>query len=174
MPVNRLVRKNSKCTRGIYPHPHLCVPQASDPSPPIDPEGLLSYLGDFSLSTFIQVAPLPDSNLAVDPQLFEANLYPPTGEISPLVNVIDPSTPTELSAPRDHSVRKQCGWRDAHGSICGIEITYRCQSHFATAHGIINLSTKTNVWCRWCDSKVRRGCFLRHVREVHLRVPRST
>lgn len=86
-----------------------------------------------------------------------------------------PATPAEQSAHNDRMFSKQCGWKDSDGSICNTAISYDCQDHFANAHGIIQLSRHSTVSCRWCEPKKRmkRGCILRHVREVHLRVSRS-
>ncbi|KAL4080020.1 hypothetical protein V8B97DRAFT_680584 [Scleroderma yunnanense] len=104
----------------------------------------------------------------MDRQFYQASLYAPTGEIP---QVID-DAPAKLSAPQGHTVRKLCGWTDEHGTMCNIAITYRCQHHFATVHGITKLSANTIITCRWCYSNIRRHCFLRHVREAHLKVPR--
>ena len=80
------------------------------------------------------------------------------------------SIPTTLSTPHDRTI--PCGWKEANGDPCGIDITYDCQHHLATVHGITNLQAQTPVTCGWCGCLKRRSCLLRHVREVHLKVPR--
>jgi len=102
-----------------------------------------------------------------------ANPYHPTGETPP--SICDAPTPTDSSAPCDRTVRKPCGWRRPDGTLCGAEVTYQCQGHLAMAHGITKLSGKAPVWCKWCrpDHQIKRDGLLRHVREVHLGVPRS-
>ena len=79
------------------------------------------------------------------------------------------STPTTPSTPHDCTI--PCGWK-VNGVLCGVDITYDCQHHLATVHGITNMQAQTLVRCGWCGRLKRRGCLLRHVREVHLRVPR--
>jgi len=85
-----------------------------------------------------------------------------------------PSTPAEPT-PRDAMIATQCGWENEDGVTCGHTIDYECQLHFAGVHGITNLPAHSIVSCRWCkpDYKMRRDCFLRHIRETHLGVSRS-
>ncbi|KAL4071185.1 hypothetical protein V8B97DRAFT_1964897 [Scleroderma yunnanense] len=130
------------------------------------PEGRQLYWG----------VPSPyDPNISVVQRYYQPNLYVPTGKTPPIVNNVPP-TALELSTSRDGTVSKQCGWRDKHGTTCGVTITYQCQPHLAMAHGITKLSSNVIVSCKWCDpdNKMRRRCILRHIREVHLGVPRST
>lgn len=91
-------------------------------------------------------------------------------------DVIPPSTDDALSALPEPSraLHMRCGWRTSSGTPCGTMITYQCQNHFATVHGITKLPGRTFVACRWCypDHQLRRECVLRHIREVHMGVSR--
>ncbi|KAG6330795.1 hypothetical protein ID866_8293 [Astraeus odoratus] len=69
----------------------------------------------------------------------------------------------------------KCGWIDSNGGVCGEEITSDCARHLAAAHGITKMPAKHLVWCGWCSPPhfMKRESVLRHVREVHMGLPRS-
>ncbi|KAI6094439.1 hypothetical protein EV401DRAFT_1294503 [Pisolithus croceorrhizus] len=69
-----------------------------------------------------------------------------------------------------------CGWVKEDGTRCNIHITYDCAGHLATAHNIRQQGRRLKVLCCWCDlpRPIRRSSMLRHVREVHLKCPRSS
>ncbi|KAI6046919.1 hypothetical protein EDC04DRAFT_3136189 [Pisolithus marmoratus] len=78
----------------------------------------------------------------------------------------------------DRNLYKPCGWRGDNGRKCGMLIKYDdCAGHFAAVHDIENITWNAQIFCQWCSSetqrKVIRKNFLRHLREVHLRYPRS-
>ncbi|KAI6142125.1 hypothetical protein BKA82DRAFT_149516 [Pisolithus tinctorius] len=92
-----------------------------------------------------------------------------------------PRTPKRLPKTRlvcDRSVSKPCGWRHNNGTKCGAPVTYDCANHFAAIHGLENIARDIEIICRWYPTKkprkVIRNNILRHLREAHLRYPRST
>ncbi|KAI6125563.1 hypothetical protein EDD16DRAFT_1557259 [Pisolithus croceorrhizus] len=79
---------------------------------------------------------------------------------------------------RDPNIQTCCGWQNPDGSPCGALLTHHdCAGHFATAHDIKKLAADVEVLCRWCplsmEKKIMRHNILRHLREVHLRCPRT-
>lgn len=84
------------------------------------------------------------------------------------------STHTSSIMPSYRIEQKPCGWKGADGNICGKMIDSNCQNHFVV-HGIVNLPANVIVTCGWCmsDNKMTRGSILRHIREVHLGIPRQ-
>ncbi|KAI5994230.1 hypothetical protein EDC04DRAFT_1242522 [Pisolithus marmoratus] len=69
--------------------------------------------------------------------------------------------------------RTACGWIEPNGAPCNKPIGYHCQGHFATAHGVKDISSGVKVRCRWCplsaQKEVGRKGFIRHLREVHMK-----
>ena len=115
-------------------------------------------------STSLTSIPLPGNEVIpthtpLSPSNMTSDVIPPSADDA-LFAFLEPSRPLHM----------RCGWRTSSGTPCGTMITYRCQHHFATVHGIINLPARTFVACRWCypDRQLRRQCFIRHIREVHM------
>ncbi|KAI6104478.1 hypothetical protein EDD16DRAFT_1707675 [Pisolithus croceorrhizus] len=75
-----------------------------------------------------------------------------------------------------HDSTMVCGWIEPDGKTCDERIDYRCEGHFATAHGIQNMSWDVKAKCRWCPAsakkEVKRKSFIRHIREVHMKYQR--
>ncbi|KAL4071176.1 hypothetical protein V8B97DRAFT_1917739 [Scleroderma yunnanense] len=97
------------------------------------------YLRDFPSYTSAPVSSPSIPNIPVNPWLHQADLCTLVDGTPPVAD--DTSTPAEHVMPQCRTLSKfRCGWRDQHGTICNIVITYDCQGHFAMAHGITNLS----------------------------------
>lgn len=97
-------------------------------------------------------------------------------------NCTMPSGPQTADRPYEKTTgvrqaRIACGWIKPDGMVCNKPIGYHCESHFATAHGITNMSSEARVRCRWCplgaQKEMNRKGFIRHVREVHMKYQRS-
>ncbi|KAI6104774.1 hypothetical protein EDD16DRAFT_255286 [Pisolithus croceorrhizus] len=75
-----------------------------------------------------------------------------------------------------HDSTMACGWIEPDGKTCDERIDYHCEGHFATAHGIQNMSWDVKAECRWCPAsakkEVKRKSFIRHIREVHMKYRR--
>ncbi|KAI6038128.1 hypothetical protein EDC04DRAFT_2039154 [Pisolithus marmoratus] len=89
-----------------------------------------------------------------------------------------PTRPPKARSACDRNVCIPCGWRDEDGRKCGMPIRYDdCAGHFAAVHDIENITWDVRIFCRWCSSKTQRKVLrknlLRHLREVHMRYPRS-
>ena len=124
----------------------------------------------FPPPTFTQATSSNDPNLSVSQTNY--HLDAPASAAPPYVDNT-PSTSAD-STPR-RPITARCGWRNKDGVICGLAINYDCRHHLSAVHGIIKLSTRTIVSCRWCKpaNKMRRGGLLRHIRETHLGFSRS-
>ncbi|KAI6046906.1 hypothetical protein EDC04DRAFT_2624942 [Pisolithus marmoratus] len=122
---------------------------------------------------------LPSSSLpdAAQPpyELYTSNHLPNTGG----GDLTIPSGFPAAYHPHKHAHRYRipCGWVNPNGMRCNMFIGYDCKEHFATVHGIKNISSKEIIPCLWCrlDTRKRRGRkgFLRHIREVHMKFRRE-
>ncbi|KAI6146910.1 hypothetical protein BKA82DRAFT_4157182 [Pisolithus tinctorius] len=87
-----------------------------------------------------------------------------------------PTQPTTFatSGPPQQSFSdpRPCPWRDEQEVICNELVSWDCQDHLASAHGIVNISGSTLVTCGACDLQLKRESLLRHFREVDLRFRR--
>ncbi|KAI6018829.1 hypothetical protein EDC04DRAFT_448264 [Pisolithus marmoratus] len=102
-----------------------------------------------------------------------ANAAVATGSsVTTLVTVNVPAIQGTLQVQPSGDLRP-CTWRNNGGVMCGEMLSFNCQGHLATAHGITEMSRTTLVLCGACGSTLTRGSFLRHFREVHLRYPRE-
>ncbi|KAI5983313.1 hypothetical protein EDC04DRAFT_2838140 [Pisolithus marmoratus] len=122
---------------------------------------------------------LPSSSLpdAAQPpyELYTSNHLPNTGG----GDLTIPSGFPAAYHPHKHAHRNRipCGWVNPNGMRCNMFIGYDCKEHFATVHGIKNISSKEKIPCHWCrlDTRQRGGRkgFLRHIREVHMKFRRE-
>ncbi|KAI5992911.1 hypothetical protein EDD15DRAFT_955998 [Pisolithus albus] len=80
-------------------------------------------------------------------------------------------TPQETS--RSSGDLKPCEWRNDQGGICGELLGRDCERHLALAHRIRGLPADMVVVCGACGEGKKRKFFVRHFREVHLRIPRQ-
>ncbi|KAI6046887.1 hypothetical protein EDC04DRAFT_2624815 [Pisolithus marmoratus] len=97
-------------------------------------------------------------------------------------NLAIPTGPLAVERPNKdvtlHNDRTMpCGWIMENGTACNVQIGYHCEDHFSTAHGIKNMPRHFKVKCRWCplsvEKELARKCFMRHIREVHMKRPRQ-
>ncbi|KAI6038120.1 hypothetical protein EDC04DRAFT_2038339 [Pisolithus marmoratus] len=89
-----------------------------------------------------------------------------------------PSGPPVADHPHEHIHRNRipCEWVNPNGMRCNVLIGFDCKKHFSTVHGIENISSKKKVKCLWCPPRTRkrgRKNFLRHIREVHMKLSRT-
>ncbi|KAI6139216.1 hypothetical protein BKA82DRAFT_1007474 [Pisolithus tinctorius] len=86
------------------------------------------------------------------------------------------SKPRSACRPPKHTSHYRCEWIKEDGTRCNTSITYDCARHLGTAHGIRQKGRSLRVLCCWCSppKPIRRSGVLRHVREVHLKCPRSS
>ncbi|KAI5997418.1 hypothetical protein EDD15DRAFT_2194498 [Pisolithus albus] len=121
-------------------------------------------------SSFSQAAPSH-----CEPRTYERSLY--TGE----EDLAAPPGPLVANDAADDAIEHRdgtmdCGWIEPDGKTCNQRIDYNCEGHFATAHGIRNMSRHIKIECCWCPpnaKKVNRKGFIRHLREVHMKYRRS-
>ncbi|KIN99276.1 hypothetical protein M404DRAFT_815242 [Pisolithus tinctorius Marx 270] len=137
--------------------------------PPACPGLFTGYLeplngGASSVATFgSSVGALATANLTNSPS--EASQIHPS-----------PTQPTTFatSGPPQQSFSdpRPCPWRDEQEVICNELVSWDCQDHLASSHGIVNISGSTLVTCGACDLQLKRESLLRHFREVDLRFRR--
>ncbi|KAI6020691.1 hypothetical protein BKA83DRAFT_1428685 [Pisolithus microcarpus] len=134
------------------------VPQGSMPFPiagPVDGAGGDIPVANPGVSTFVNPMSLVSPTSTSDSQ------RPPPGFF-----VTAPQNPTPSQESADD--RQPCGWRGDHGDTCKILVSYHCEAHLASAHGIVDMSRTRIVKCGRCGKRMGRRSILRHYREIHL------
>ncbi|KAF9222389.1 hypothetical protein BS17DRAFT_186348 [Gyrodon lividus] len=95
----------------------------------------------------------------------------PTYNASPYAN-------TQATSPEPLSeTPHRCQWREIDGSICGGNITRKTTSEHLVVHGIVKKASNIPIICRWCPDgrePMKRESIVRHVREAHLGVKRTS
>ncbi|KAI6018807.1 hypothetical protein EDC04DRAFT_443909 [Pisolithus marmoratus] len=86
---------------------------------------------------------------------------PPPGSLSDV-----PQAPTPSQVSIDD--RWPCGWTDKGRDACNVLIGYYCETHLASAHGVVNMSRTQTIECGRCGRRMGRRSILRHYREKHL------
>ncbi|KAI6038119.1 hypothetical protein EDC04DRAFT_2697149 [Pisolithus marmoratus] len=90
-----------------------------------------------------------------------------------------PSGSPVADHPHEHTMAHRnpipCGWVNPNGMRCNMPIDSNCERHFAIVHGIRNIGSKKKIPCFWCldMQETGRKNFLRHIREVHMKLPRT-
>ncbi|KAI6137379.1 hypothetical protein F5141DRAFT_82594 [Pisolithus sp. B1] len=100
-----------------------------------------------SPSSLSDTAPSPR-----EPRTSERSLNTGEGDLATL------SGPLAVNYPADdaivhHDSTMACGWIKPNGKTCDERLDCHCEGHFATAHGIQNMSWDVKVNCRWLKKR---------------------
>ncbi|KAI6142149.1 hypothetical protein BKA82DRAFT_336107 [Pisolithus tinctorius] len=141
------------------------TPDQVNEVPPACPGLFSGYLeplngGASSVVTFgSSVATLATANMTSSPS--EASQIHPS--------ITGPSTFATSGLPQQSfSDLRPCPWKDEQEGICNELVSWDCQVHLASAHGVVNMSGHTILTCGGCRSPLRRKSFLKHFRVVEL------
>ncbi|KAI5994219.1 hypothetical protein EDC04DRAFT_2805027 [Pisolithus marmoratus] len=144
----------------------------------VDDSGRMEAFSDQSIGSDLRSSSLSDTAL-LPHKLHALGRLPHAGGGNlalPITGPLAVEHPNkDVILPDDRTMA--CGWIMENGMACDARIGYHCEEHFSVVHGIKNMPSHFKVKCRWCppsvEKELARKCFMRHIREVHMKRPRQ-